>query len=103
MADGFKLYAYSNHPKGNPIGHIHILHGMAEHSGRYDFAMKFSVNKVLSFQDMITAGMDKRQPKWCERAFCRKDGFNRVVEDAHEVISYMKKSSSSVKIHPFRA
>lgn len=98
MSDGFKLYAYSSHPKGDPIGHIHILHGMAEHSGRYASAMKF-----FNEQGYIVSGHDHRGhgqtalQNGLKGHFAHKDGFNRVVEDAHEVISYMKKSYPALK------
>ena len=87
MSDGFLLYAYCEHPKGEPIGHIHILHGMAEHSGRYESSREFFIE-----QGHIVSGTDHRGHgktatlNGMKGTFSDANGFTRVVEAADEVV-----------------
>lgn len=91
MSDGVVVYAYSRQPEGTTVGHIHILHGMEEHSGRYESSADFFVK-----QGYIVTGHDHRghgrtaEMNGKRGHFADKNGFNRVVEDAYEVISFMK-------------
>ncbi len=98
MSDGFKLYAFIKEPPSKPIGHIHLLHGMAEHIGRYEFAINFFCD-----QGFVVSGHDHRGHgqtailNGMKGYFADKDGFNRVVQDAHEVISEVKTVHSNLK------
>lgn len=98
MSDGASLYAFIRQPIGKPVGHIHILHGMAEHVGRYHDAIDYFVE-----QGYVVSGHDHRGHgktvtlNGIKGHFADHDGFNRVVEDAFEVITHMRKEQAPVK------
>ena len=86
VSDGHELYC-SLYSAEKPKGHVHIIHGMAEHSGRYeDFIAS------LNGQGFTVSTHDQRgHGKTAERNgetgyFAETDGFSRVVEDVREVI-----------------
>lgn len=97
MSDGCNLYAFIKHPEGKPVGHLHILHGMAEHIGRYDSTVKFFIG-----QGYVVSGHDHRghgktvQMNGAKGHLAESNGFNRVVEDAYEVITHMKTYDSTL-------
>lgn len=91
VSDGHELYC-SLYQAEKPKGHVHIIHGMAEHSGRYkDFI------ESLNQQGFTVSAHDQRgHGKTAERSgetgyFAESDGFLRVVEDVQEVIVHMRK------------
>lgn len=91
MTDGFLVYAFILQPDGEPKGHIHLLHGMAEHIGRYeDFA------RFLAGQGYIVSGHDHRghgktaELNGVKGHFADEGGFDRAVQDAYEAISYVR-------------
>lgn len=98
MSDGISVYSFIRHPEGKPVGHIHILHGMAEHIGRYDSTIDFFVERgyVVSGHDHRGHGKTA-QLNGMRGHFADKDGFNRVVEDVFEVITHMKTYQDSLK------
>lgn len=91
MSDGVKVYATVREPEREVIGHMHILHGMAEHSGRYDRVANYFVERGY----IVTAHDHRGHGRTVEMNgkrgyFTKSNGFHRVVEDAHEVIRHMK-------------
>lgn len=91
MSDGIKIYATVREPKQKAVGHIHLLHGMAEHSGRYDRAANYFVDRGY----LVTAHDHRGHGRTVEMNgqrgyFTEENGFHRVVEDAYEVIGHMK-------------
>jgi alpha-beta hydrolase superfamily lysophospholipase len=75
-------------PRKGPVkAALHILHGMAEHSERYDrFAAFLNDNGIAVYaQDHrghgLTATKANEQLGW----FAEKDGWKRVVEDSYEL------------------
>lgn len=86
VSDGHELFC-SVHSAENPKGHVHIIHGMAEHSGRYKDFMQ-----ALNEQGFTVSIHDQRgHGKTAEHNgaigyFADTGGFLRVVEDAHEII-----------------
>ena len=98
MSDGALLYTFIRQPAGQPIGHIHILHGMAEHVGRYNSTVDFFVERgyVVSGHDHRGHGKTA-QLNGMKGHFADQDGFNRVVEDAFEVITHMKTYQGPLK------
>ena len=96
MADGFSIYTYIMKPEGNPVGHIHILHGMAEHSGRYrEFAQVLVTNGyIVSSHDHRGHGRTA-ELNGIRGHFANENGFNRVVEDAFEVVTFLRKSNTA--------
>ena len=90
MSDGHVVFTSKFEPEGTCIGHIHILHGLAEHSGRYEkFARELSaVGYVVTMHDHRGHGKTAlRNGKL--GFFAEQDGFARVVEDVHEIVSAM--------------
>ncbi|WP_203246297.1 alpha/beta hydrolase [Sporosarcina beigongshangi] len=91
MSDGFAIHAFILQPAGVPKGHIHLLHGMAEHIGRYaEFA------HFLSEQGYIVSGHDHRghgrtvELNGTLGHFADQGGFERVVQDVYEIITALR-------------
>ncbi|GKV55511.1 alpha/beta hydrolase [Sporosarcina sp. NCCP-2222] len=91
MEDGTSIHACLIMPSIRPIGHIHILHGMSEHIGRYEEFMSF-----LAAQGYVVSGHDHRgHGKTASlNGFLGHFGddvtFDRIVQDAQEVISLFR-------------
>lgn len=88
MRDGTYIFARHWLPKESPIGHIHILHGMSEHSGRY---MPFAESLVEEGYSVSTHD-HRGHGKTAERNnapfgfFAPRNGFELVVDDVEEVV-----------------
>lgn len=91
MSDGFSIHTIWDEPAQNAIGHIHILHGMAEHIARYEDFIHYLVE-----QGFAVSGHDHRGHGQTAKFngklghFGESIGFDRIVEDAHEVITFYK-------------
>lgn len=91
MSDGHQIFVRLYEPKETAIGHFHILHGMAEHGGRYDaFADTLcELGYFVTIHDHRghgkTAEMNGKQGY-----FSDNNGFHRVVQDVYEVIQYFQ-------------
>lgn len=76
----------------NPIGHVHIVHGMAEHIARYEEFAAF-----LADQGYFVSGHDQRGHGETQELngtlgfLAEKDGFERITKDAFEVIQSIRK------------
>lgn len=98
MSDGFSLFAFIEKPIGKPVGHIHLLHGMAEHSGRYEVAVRF-----FTSHGYIVSGHDHRghgktaKLNGTKGHFANQDGFQRVVDDVLEVTSCLRQDNPALK------
>lgn len=98
MSDGMTVYATSQQAKGERKGHIHFLHGMAEHSGRYRIPAEFFVEHGYDVTAHDHRGHGKTAALNGKRGhFGDEFGFDRVVEDTFEVISYMKKKHATTR------
>ena len=89
MSDGHDVFVRVFTPE-QPIAHLHILHGMAEHSARYeDFA------KFLCAQGYMVTMHDHRGHGYTASKngllgyYGAVNGFERVVEDVKEIIAYV--------------
>lgn len=97
MSDDVVVYATIRMPKTTAIGHIHILHGMAEHSGRYDGAAEYFVERgyIVTAHDHRghgqTASENGKRGHFGDRV-----GFDRVVKDVQEVVSVLRKELPTV-------
>ena len=87
MTDGHQIYVRLFQPMGIPRGNFHILHGMAEHGARYE---EFALHLVdqgyfVTVHDHrghgVTSDLNGQLG-----FFGEENGFNRVVEDVHEII-----------------
>ena len=94
MSDGHEVYVTIYKPERPNGEHIHILHGMAEHSARYHlFAL------VLVEQGYFVSTHDHRGHG--ETAikngmfgyFAEENGFERVVTDLDEILDYVRQFS----------
>jgi len=92
MSDGYDIYTVVYKPEGTPIGHVHILHGMDEHIGRYEeFAL------YLVSEGYVVTGHDHRGHGHTGKKhnqfgfFCEVNGFERVTEDVREVLQVVRK------------
>ncbi|WP_051508737.1 alpha/beta fold hydrolase [Sporosarcina sp. D27] len=91
MSDGVILDSYFMEPPGIPRGHIHLVHGMAEHIGRYEAVMN-----DLARAGYFVTGYNQRGHG--QRALDHdqlgdfEDGvtFDRLVEDVREVMDAYK-------------
>lgn len=87
MSDGHQIHVVKYTPEQSPIGHLHILHGMAEHIERYDEFALFLVEKGF-----IVSGHDHRghgrtvEKNGQQGYFAESNGFERVTEDVREVL-----------------
>lgn len=90
MSDGHFVFTRTLESKITCIGHIHILHGMAEHSGRYlTFAHTLqNAGYVVTMHDHRGHG-ETAAYNGTLGFFAENNGFERVVEDAHEVITQL--------------
>ncbi|WJY28662.1 alpha/beta fold hydrolase [Sporosarcina trichiuri] len=92
MSDGCMVEAVSLGPGSTPRGHIHLVHGMAEHIGRYSGVME-----ELAAQGYAVSGQNQRgHGPLAEEAgrlgdFGDNVTFDRLAEDVREVLAHYKK------------
>ena len=87
MSDGFEVYTVIYQPDSPPIGHVHILHGMAEHIGRYEDFAQYLVGKGYVVSGHDHRGHGHTGLKHDQFGFfAEKKGFERVTEDVREVL-----------------
>ena len=93
MSDGQQLYVAMYEPESTPKGHIHVLHGMGEHCGRYDM-----YGKQLADMGYFVSMHDHRgHGQTVDRGgqlgfFAQQKGFERVVRDVFEVTQLIRKN-----------
>lgn len=95
MSDGHDIFVRTYAPSKKRIGHIHILHGMSEHSGRYE---KFA--EKLCDEGYFVTAHDHRghgftaQKNGMFGYFGPENGFEIVVDDVVEVLSFLKRETT---------
>ncbi|KAA0966442.1 lysophospholipase [Sporosarcina sp. ANT_H38] len=96
MTDGFLTHAVVTKPEGKPVGHIHLLHGMAEHIGRYEEFAEYLVAKgyIVSGHDHRGHGKTAKM-NGIKGHFADENGFDHVVQDAYEIISKLREQYPS--------
>jgi len=73
-------------------GYVHLLHGMTEHSGRYDRFCRIlsKIGYFVSIHDHRGHGRSvELDGKF--GYFADENGFEKVVEDVHEIIQFVRK------------
>lgn len=91
MTDGHEVFVRTFKPDEGIIGHIHLLHGMAEHSERYE---EFA--QVLVAQGYFVSTHDHRGHGYTADKngqlgfFGYEKGFDRVVQDVYEVLKQVE-------------
>lgn len=92
-----KLYTSVYRPEGTAIGIVHILHGMGEHSGRYDAFAKF-----LSDHGLIVYTHDHRNHGRSTinqeniGLFAKNESFETMVDDVGIIQAYIHKHEPDV-------
>lgn len=91
MNDGHKLFVRIYEPI-NVTGYFFILHGMAEHSGRYDAFCKYLCEKgyYVVVYDHRGHGKTSELNHSPLGFIAEQNGFERLVLDAYEIIKQIK-------------
>lgn len=94
-SDGHELYYVCYTPE-RPIGHVHLIHGMAEHIGRYEEFAKY----LVSIGFIVSAHDQRGHGKTAQRNgilgyFADEDGFDRIVEDIDTVITEVQRATGA--------
>ncbi|MBK3494306.1 alpha/beta hydrolase [Viridibacillus sp. YIM B01967] len=91
-SDGHLIAVTVYRPIGQPKGHIHILHGMAEHSARYDvFAIFLTEHDyIVSTHDHRGHGQTATLNEAPRGYYADEQGFDRAVLDVHEVLAFVR-------------
>ena len=94
--DNKKIFVYCWDDVIYPKGVIQIVHGMAEHAGRYEEFAKF----LNSHGFIVYAGDHRGHGKTDELnlGYIGKDGFNKIVEDQQVLLSLIKSKHSNLPI-----
>lgn len=91
MSDGHEIYTVLYKPENPPIGHVHILHGMAEHIGRYEEFALYLVAKGFLVTGHDHRGHGQTGEKYNQLGFfADKNGFELVTEDVREVLQAVR-------------
>jgi alpha-beta hydrolase superfamily lysophospholipase len=103
MNDGHQIIATVYQPLDTPRGHIHLMHGMAEHQLRYaEIANRLKdAGYLVSTHDHRGHGQTAKQNEAPFGYFAEQDGFERVVKDAHEVIEHIQRHYGQFNITLF--
>lgn len=86
-------------PEQTPIGHVHLLHGLAEHIERYDEFANFLVENGFVVSGHDHRGHGKTADKNGKLGFfAEQDGFERVTEDVREVLVRVREDMEDVPL-----
>jgi alpha-beta hydrolase superfamily lysophospholipase len=91
MSDGHEVFVRTFYPTKSIRSYIHILHGMAEHSARYESFAKHLCEEgyVVSMHDHRGHGFTAQ--KNGQLGFLGyENGFERIVQDVFEVVETLK-------------
>ena len=94
--DGEKIFLRVWDEVNNPIGTVQIVHGMGEHTGRYN-----NIATYLNSKGFIVYGDDHRGHGETagtvdKIGYIGKDGFNKIVEDEKHITSIIKKKYPNI-------
>ncbi|AIY05817.1 alpha/beta fold family hydrolase [Planococcus sp. PAMC 21323] len=97
-SDGHELY-YECYEPTNPLGHVHIIHGMAEHIERYKEFAEYLVSRgfIVSAHDQRGHGKTAQQ-NGILGYFADDNGFEQVVEDLHSVIQKVQQKTEELPL-----
>ncbi|PIC87695.1 alpha/beta hydrolase [Sporosarcina sp. P20a] len=87
MRDGTKVYGTSYTPETEPIGRVHIIHGLAEHSGRYKRFAQYlqSQGYVVTLHDQRGHGKTAIENGHVYGYIGESATFDQLVDDVFEV------------------
>lgn len=82
-----------------PKAVIQIIHGMVEHSGRYDeFAKYLNKNGYIVYAD-DHRGHGETASQYDEYGYLGENGFNAIVEDERIITSIIKKENPNIPVY----
>ncbi|WP_252503533.1 alpha/beta hydrolase [Sporosarcina sp. Marseille-Q4943] len=91
MSDGFSIHTVYAQPPERPIAYIHLLHGMGEHIGRYEEFITFLTSEGFAVSGHNHRGHGRTADLNGKLGdFGDTVGFDRIVEDAHEIIGFYR-------------
>ena len=92
MTDGHKIAVTTYFPGNEIIGHIHIMHGMGEHQRRYEGFANYlcGLGYLVTSHDHRGHGNTAEENGGLFGYFADHDGFERVVQDVHEVLQQIR-------------
>lgn len=96
--DGLNIYVRCWDQVEKPNGVVLIFHGMAEHGGRYeDFARYLNYNGYIVYANDLR-GHGKTANSIEELGYIGEDGFNRIIEDEHDLLDDIKKKHPDLPV-----
>ncbi|WP_432359207.1 lysophospholipase [Sporosarcina sp. UB5] len=99
MSDGFSIHTVYAHPEATPIAHVHLLHGMAEHIGRYEEFITFLVDEGFAVSGHDHRGHGQTAILNGKLGhFGDVTGFDRIVEDTHEIIGFHRNKFQTPRV-----
>ncbi|WP_313891170.1 alpha/beta hydrolase [Psychrobacillus sp.] len=99
MSDGHFIHVVKYMPEQVPIGHVHIVHGMAEHIARYDEFALFLVSRGFIVSGHDHRGHGNTAAKNGQLGyFADSNGFERVTEDVREVLGKVREDITDVPL-----
>ncbi len=98
-SDGIRLHVKNYAPDGRKKGVVHVLHGMSEHSGRYDeFATHLAEQGYSVYlQDHRRHGRSLDEDGSLG-VFTKHDRFERLVDDIGDVQKYITQHENSKNV-----
>ncbi|MCM3360146.1 alpha/beta hydrolase [Psychrobacillus sp. MER TA 171] len=99
MSDGHLIYVMRCIPTDTPIGHVHLMHGLAEHIERYDEFVDFLVDKGFIVSGHDHRGHGKTAVKNGQLGyFADRAGFERITEDVREVLLTVREGLTNLPL-----
>lgn len=99
MSDGHLIYVMKCIPNDTPIGHVHLLHGLAEHIERYEAFVDFLVGKGFIVSGHDHRGHGKTAVKNGQLGyFGDQSGFERITEDVREVLLTVREGVGEIPL-----
>lgn len=96
--DGLKIYVHCWDQVEEPKGVVLIFHGMAEHGGRYeDFARHLNYSGYIVYANDLR-GHGRTANSVEELGYIGEDGFNRIIEDEHDLLDDIKKKHPGLPV-----
>lgn len=94
--DGKKIAITEYAPEGKPKGILQIVHGMAEHAGRYDFIGNYIASKgyLVIMDDHRAHGFTDPDTL----GYCKGDIWEDTLKDIAELTSYCHKAYPDLKV-----
>lgn len=96
--DSHTLYYHVWEPKEEAVAILHIQHGMAEHSARYDDFAQFLNSKKIKVYAQDHRGHGYTGDKEVLGFFAEKNGWDTVLSDAKELSIKIKEENPNIPL-----